>query len=273
MGERMHRFLRLVALWTIALGVGTIAAAAPRAPTGKWVVDYNRQCLATRSYGSVEEPLYLALKPAPQGQLMQVIVFLKSGHRKTAVEAPVTIRIDGLAAMQSRMLAFTAKNALRTLLVNVPIETFAPMRQAFTVSIQAYGEIEESFALTQMPSLMVELDRCMVDLAHFWNLDDPGKAKLRSHATGDLKRFLNDGDYPDAALRKDEGGTVAFAFLIDESGKVADCMVTATSNVPILDAEACAILMERARFTPAVGADGKPARDGATGRILWNIRP
>jgi hypothetical protein len=269
----IKRASRLFALPTIciALGATSATAAAPRAPTGKWVVDYNRQCLATRDYGSPQEPLFLAFKPSPQGQSMQVIVARKGRRTDYAVEVPAVIGIDENPPLKSGLLAFTAGNALRTLLITLPSESFAPMRKAARVSITAKGEIDETFTLSQVPALMTALDRCRVDLAHFWHIDDAGKASLRSQAAGNLARFLSDGDYPDAANRGSEAGIVQFELLIDEKGKVADCMVTETSSVPLLDAQSCAILTERARFTPAVGADGKPARDAVVGRIRWKM--
>jgi TonB family protein len=270
--EAMKRHLRFLA-WTIFLVIGPnmAQAAALRAPTGKWVVDFaDHQCLASRNYGTTGDPLYLALKPSPQGKMMQIAVVRKGRKGSWATEAPVTIQIDGGAPLQLDLLAFGAKaDPLRTLLINLPSASFAPMRRATKLSIEAPGEIDESFALTQMPSLMVEVDRCLADLERVWNVGHAAKAGLRTRATANLAKYFSSSDYPDTAVRSGEGGTVEFALLIDETGKVADCMVTATSHVPVLDAQSCAVVIERARFVPAVGADGKPAKDAVINRVRW----
>jgi protein TonB len=61
--------------------------------------------------------------------------------------------------------------------------------------------------------------------------------------------------------------------LIDTDGKVASCMVIGSSGVASLDAQSCAIVTSRARFRPALGLDGKPARSGKIQRIRWLTRP
>jgi protein TonB len=92
---------------------------------------------------------------------------------------------------------------------------------------------------------------------------------LKSRAKGDLRRFFSSDDYPWMALIKDQEGQVQFSILIDEKGRVADCSVIEPSGVAVLDAQSCAILTERASFTPAIGTDGKPARDSYISRIVW----
>ncbi len=118
---------------------------------------------------------------------------------------------------------------------------------------------------------MIQIDRCLADLQQHWNINEDAKAKLRSRARSvkSLAAYFSDDDYPAMAVRKEETGTVEIALLIDETGKVADCTVTATSNVAALDAQSCALLTARAKFVPAVGADGKPAKDAFLNRIRW----
>ena len=66
-----------------------------------------------------------------------------------------------------------------------------------------------------------------------------------------------------------QSGTVSFALLIDEAGKVADCTVIKTSGIAALDAQSCFVVKERAHFTPAIGADGRPAKDARTASVTW----
>lgn len=61
------------------------------------------------------------------------------------------------------------------------------------------------------------------------------------------------------------------AILIDEKGKVADCTVTQTSGLAALDSQTCFIITSRAKFVPAVGADGNPAKHSMSPRIQWKM--
>ena len=115
-----------------------------------------------------------------------------------------------------------------TLLTNLPAASFAPLRQATWVSIKAYGEIDEEFAFSEMPALTAELDACLANLERVWNMDEAAKAGLRSRARAEanLASYFRSDDYPAIAGHDSQRGTVEFAMLIDETGKVADCMVT-----------------------------------------------
>ena len=81
----------------------------------------------------------------------------------------------------------------------------------------------------------------------------------------------NSKDYPAVAVMEGQSGRVGFALLIGEDGRVADCTIVATSGVPSLDSQACALLQARAKFEPARDMDGKPAKDSAVGGIVWRI--
>jgi len=78
-------------------------------------------------------------------------------------------------------------------------------------------------------------------------------------------------DYPAAALRAGEQGSVAFRLAIDASGRVTDCTVTGSSGSPTLDAATCAIIRERARYAPATDSDGRPTAGTDVGRVTWAL--
>lgn len=246
------------------------APPAPRSPTAPWTLDFaEQQCLASRPYGTADKPLFLGFKPAPVGAVVQIVVVLAARTAMQAQEEPVTIRVDGRPPLTASELAFRGKTlSLRQIQINLPVEQFESLRQATTVSFES-RDFNESFALAQMPALMKEMDRCVADLRRHWNMD--GSPPLRSRAKADLHTLIGSDDYPDAAVRKEEGGIVRFALLVDEKGKVADCAVTQTSGVAALDAQACALITARAKFQPAIGADGKPARDAVNSSVTWRI--
>lgn len=269
----MKKPFLLAAMSILSLAVSPAAAASPRTPTGKWVLEFAEdQCFAMRDYGGKGEPLFLAFKPAPTGKLMQIILVVREQAAPDAREAPVTIQIDGLPPITTRLLSFEGKaKGTKQIQINLPIENFAPMRQATSLSIVSKDDIDERFALKQMPALMAEMDRCLLDLQNVWNISETAKASMQSRAKANLANYFSSDDYPAIAWIKSKGGTVQFMLLIDESGRVADCMVTETSGVPVLDAQSCALLHKRARFTPATGVDGKPTKDSATSRVRWEM--
>ena len=247
-------------------------ADQPLIPTGKWVVDFaDHQCVASRQYGTSADPITLAFKPSPVGDIMQIAIVKNSTFFSPPLESDATIQVDEGAPFQASLLAIDGKTThLRSIRTNLSLANFAPMRRASSVSIRSGKLVSQRFGLSQMSELMKAMDACVADLKAYWNIDDAAKARLKSRAKkGDLRSLFSSDDYPNVALSSGEDGTVGLAMLINEKGKVADCTVTKTSGVASLDAQSCAVLVGRAQYVPAVGADGKPAKDADFTRIHW----
>ena len=77
-------------------------------------------------------------------------------------------------------------------------------------------------------------------------------------------------DYPARALREGRQGTVTFRLLIDEHGLPEACNIVESSGTPELDNKTCELMMQRARFKPAI-KDGKPVKGNYTSRLRWTI--
>nr|WP_247650741.1 energy transducer TonB [Sphingomonas sp. S2M10] len=81
--------------------------------------------------------------------------------------------------------------------------------------------------------------------------------------------WVTNDDYPLEAQRAGEQGSVAFTLFIDEQGTPRRCQVTASSGSARLDQTACGLLIERARFVPALDADGRPVAAIYRNRFRW----
>lgn len=81
--------------------------------------------------------------------------------------------------------------------------------------------------------------------------------------------WVTDDDYPAAARRADQQGTVTFRLEIDTKGLPANCSIVASSGSSELDQETCALMLRRARFSPALDAAGKPVVAPYIGRFSW----
>jgi len=86
-----------------------------------------------------------------------------------------------------------------------------------------------------------------------------------------LSTLFSSDDYPAAAVRAGEEGTVGFRLDVGNDGRVAACTVTASSGSAILDSTTCQLITMRARFQPARDHQGKPTEDRFNGRIVWRL--
>ncbi len=88
-----------------------------------------------------------------------------------------------------------------------------------------------------------------------------------------LASYFSPDDYPAEALRNGEQGIVSYRLHVGPMGRVTRCVVTGSSGSAVLDAAACRILAERARFAPARDRRGRPTADIFSGRIRWELPP
>lgn len=88
---------------------------------------------------------------------------------------------------------------------------------------------------------------------------------------GNPGEWVTTDDYPASALRNERTGTTAFRLTISPAGAVADCVVTESSGTPELDETTCAVIRERARFTPARDARGRAVQGVFSSRVRWMI--
>lgn len=266
-------FRSVAVFFALMLAAADGAAAEPHAPTGKWNVNFgDAQCVAHRDYGIPAKPLRLVLKAPPVGDVMQVAIMREAGS-SSPQQLDSIVTIDGRRPLKTNLLTYTPKASKeRIYLLNMPSADFASMRQAKTVSVRSEG-LNETFALSEMEPLLKVVDECVADLRRVFNIGTGGAdpVGLKSRARTNLAKLFSDDDYPEVAVMKGQSGRVGFALLIGEGGQVADCTIVATSGVPSLDSQACALLKTRAKFEPARDHDGKPAKDSTIGGIVWRM--
>lgn len=240
------------------------AVAAPLVPTGKWVVNFDdAQCVASRDYGTDQ----LFLKASPLGDLVQFGV-IRPGRTGPPQQIAAEIQPAQGPIYRGNALLWNAgsKPPKSIRLINLPEPEFRRLAASAMINLKI-GEMKQSYTLPAMGALAAVMKNCVDDLQKVWS----AQGGVAAAAEASLASFLKAEDYPGEALGKDFSGTTGFAMLIDEAGRVADCMVVETSGHAILDMQSCAIMKVRARFQPARDKSGKPTRDRVRSRIRWVI--
>ena len=83
--------------------------------------------------------------------------------------------------------------------------------------------------------------------------------------------WVTANDYPAADLRLEHTGVTRFRLEVGADGKARDCTVTGSSGHPGLDQAACAKLMARARFDPAIDSTGARLAGSYSSSVRWQI--
>ncbi|MGI8612259.1 MAG: TonB family protein [Sphingomicrobium sp.] len=259
----------------IAVGIGSMGASGPRQPTARWVVNYDdAQCVASRNYGTADKPLFLALKPSPTGSVMRVML-IRNGPSSAAEQRPASIRLDGKPAIAAKALSFgDPKTKQFVASINLPMATFAANRRASSIEIRG-SWFNEQLALPGLTGVMAAFDDCLANLRKVWNVgeDYSSGIMLEARAKRPLGQLFRSSTYPAQAIREGDSGRVGLALLIDEAGKVRDCMIDETSGFATLDTMSCYTISTHAQFEPALGADGRPTKSASFHRIKWRIGP
>ena len=78
-------------------------------------------------------------------------------------------------------------------------------------------------------------------------------------------------DYPEVARKQREEGSTGFVLTIGSDGLPSACEVINSSGSPRLDLATCQLARQRARFDPALDADGKPEVGYYPGVVNWRL--
>lgn len=260
----------------LALAAAAAPAPAPTAPLPPkkaWVVDYAETfCTAARSYGDDAAPLDFALRPAPNGDVLQFYI-LRSGGFEPARHVPVTVAFGEQVVKATALTWGPKKEGRRTILINLPREAIADLPRAKAVAFHG-GGVDYAFAVPDLDKVMAALATCNDDLRAHWNMTADKKALIATPAKPlwSLHGIINPDDYPEQAVREEDTGQATVMLLVDETGKVADCQLQKTSGNASLDAMTCIAFIKRARFRPARDAAGKPMKDVFYQSIAWRIQ-
>lgn len=99
----------------------------------------------------------------------------------------------------------------------------------------------------------------------------PRAAAVAATPRGNPQSWVTNDDYPARAMREERQGVTGFRLAIGTDGKVVGCQTTRSSGSPDLDETVCSLMTRRARFKPAIGADGSPATGTYSGNFRWEI--
>lgn len=88
-------------------------------------------------------------------------------------------------------------------------------------------------------------------------------------ARGSPSSWVTNDDYPPAAIRSGDQGSVGVSFTINTEGRVENCQVTSSSGSSLLDRTTCQLVTRRGRYTAAKDAAGNSTTSRASLRFRW----
>lgn len=86
----------------------------------------------------------------------------------------------------------------------------------------------------------------------------------------ELETWFRPDDYPAAAAKAGKEGTVLFEVSVDAEGKPTACRIAKSSGTASLDDTTCRVVMERAKFKPAI-VNGKAVAGTFARPTTWRL--
>jgi TonB family protein len=116
------------------------------------------------------------------------------------------------------------------------------------------------------------LRQCIDRVLNDWGVDPKALAALRRRPELVSGPWLRADDYPPSAERAEVASSTVVRFTVGVDGRVSDCTTVASSGSPALDRQTCSALEKRARFTPALGANGEAVPVTLVENAVWGIQ-
>ncbi|HXH15527.1 MAG TPA: energy transducer TonB [Sphingomonas sp.] len=250
------------------------AGAAPMTPSSKWNVDYgDTACLLGRTYGTGKTETVLALRQVPLGSMLDLMIY--TNDRGTAMRlGRATVSIAGGGSGEGRYESFPTK-AVGKRMTRLPIDitVFETLPANSVLQIAPDKMPGWSFALPAAKAAFEALAKCNDATVKLWGLDPTERARIAQPAepSGSPGNWITTDDYPKTIVSKGAQGTSIVLWTIGLDGRAADCRTVVTSGEVELDKAACRAITARARYTPALGYDGKPMISHSTRKVAWRL--
>lgn len=275
--------MRLItaAMFSVALGAPLSAQAKADSEislskTTKWEMNYDEDsCHLLAKFGEGDDSMILNITRFEPGSSFDVMLFGKMfGTDRTWV--PVKIGF-GDSPLDRRLggAGLTASKQPFVLFMNLRLDgRVVDPRDPKILPVSRQMEAHAATATIALPGKVYRLETsslaapfdamrtCTDSLLTAWGYDPAVQATLSRPATpiGSPANWVRTGDYPKDALRAGQNGIVEFRLDLDETGKVAGCHILRRFNQDPFSDLTCHLLVQRARFKPALDTAGKPVK-------------
>jgi len=266
------------AFCTTLAAADILAQPAPQLldPTSQWKVDYaERECRLTRTFGQNESAILFRLARGTSFTNYDIMLAgLAIPKQSKNIDIEVTIEPQNAKQNfkgQNQDIPNRKERVLRWFDGETGPILAGPKNQEMLVSSASKYAVR--LKMENFPLALAAMQACHDDLLKGWGIDGAAVRALRSLPEPKVSpgKWANTGDYPDDLLRSEISGDVSFKLDINADGIPTDCVVIVSSKVEQLDRLTCKLMMQRARFKPALGADGSAALSHYINRVRWQV--
>lgn len=257
------------------------------APSSPWNVHYaDDSCRFGRSFGEGDQRIMFSAARYDDGDDLRISFYGKSLKKRD--DGEIHVRIHPYDQVVERaFFPATGSNDLPALVLTPSIRLYdtaeeeerrkgafptgdygyrspdvTPEQEATITGWELSGKfLPHVFLETgSMGAVMATVRQCTDQLLGEWGLDVARHKSLsvRAQPVTNPMSWMTGADYPRDMLERRMRGMVNFRLMIDAEGGVTACHIQQSTRPAEFDEAVCKGLMSRAKFKPALDADGQP---------------
>ena len=159
---------------------------------------------------------------------------------------------------------------LRNFVTYVPYGAplIAAAAESGSISVGAPHEVQATFQVPALADGLRALDACVLDLGQSWGLTAEQQKRVKVLAQPLRENYLQPEDFS-GELDRNANVRPQVRLSIDENGKPLDCVPLKATSSDEFASRACRLLLQRASFSPARDADGRPMKSLLIYTVDW----
>ena len=274
-------------------------------PTGQWVVNYDEDtCRLAREFGDGKRSLTVIFEQFVPGDKFQLMFLgrpfdpadISTGTKATIRFGPneaadddnsvsfVTVgSVPGVllgafqrlapTSAQEKLAAKQASDAKRY--YEYPPIGSARERAATWLQLSKVLPYDIELETGPMDRPLDALRQCSWDTVKSWGLSIEEQKGLTQKAYPSVppSSWLSSDDYPQEMVKQGYVGIVNFRLIVDASGLPISCHVQSSTRPKAFDDIVCQQVLKRARFHPALDANGKPVKSYYRQAVVFRLGP
>lgn len=281
----------MAAIGAIATTPATANAKEPLrlAPSSNWHVDYaDDSCRMARSFGEGDQKVLLIAERYRPGDSLRLsfigkptfsgpdqgIAKIRFGPAEPVLEISyfpasvdkgtpaLVIRHNVRIAPRSAEEFAAYQAAVKAGKTDFKFSEITPEQEAAVAYIEVGGAIRRPFRLEtgSLGPPLAALRKCTDELLEHWGIDVAKHASLTREATPTSRpgTWVSSADYPFAMAAVGKRAIVQFRLSIDPAGTPTACHIQQSTRPKEFDDAVCSAVIRRAKFDPALDADGNP---------------